>query len=227
MPPPSSPASADSCREIEWQLLADTLGPVRQWLDAHPKTAGLDITPLPPQRLRDTYLDTADWRLFRGGFALRIREREGAREATLKSLRSTRDDLADRQEITEALEDGVGPGALTQAPGAVGTRMRQIAGTTPLQTLFTAETARQRFAARRPGQDQDAAEIALDDTSLYARDGALLDRLRRVEIEVTDGDAESLAPFVAALEVACALARAGENKFAAGLRAAGLEPPRA
>ena len=224
MPLPSSPAPTDAGREIEWQLLAEHLEPVRQWLAAHPKTAGLDITPLPPQRLRDTYLDTADWRLFRGGFALRMRERDGAREATLKSLRSARDDLADRQEITEALANG--PATLSQAPGAVGSRMREIAGATPLETLFRAETVRQRFAARRPKQAQDAAEIALDETSLYARDGTLLDNLRRVEIEATGGDAESLAPFVAALKAACALAQAGENKFGAGLRAAGLAPPR-
>ncbi len=224
MPLPPSPTPTEADREIEWQLLAEHLEPVRQWLVAHPKTAGLDITPLPAQRLRDTYLDTADWRLFRTGFALRIRERDGVREATLKSLRSARDDLADRQEITEALEDG--PTTLSQAPGAVGSRMREIAGTTPLETLFRAETVRQRFAARRRKQAQDAAEIALDETCLYTRDGALLDRLRRVEIEATGGDTKSLAPFVAALQATCALARAGENKFAAGLRAAGLAPPR-
>jgi len=224
MPLPSSPSPAGSGREIEWQLLAENLEPVLQWLAAHPKAAGLNITPLPSQRLRDTYLDTADWRLFREGFALRIREREGTCEATLKGLHSTRDDLADRQEITEALADG--PTALPRAVGAVGARLRDIAGTAPLETLFRAETVRERFAACHPEEAQAAAEIALDETSLYARDGAPLERLRRVEVEATGGDVESLAPFVAALSGACALGRADENKFAAGLRAAGLAPPR-
>lgn len=224
MPLPSSPAAADADREVEWQLLAENLEPVRQWLAAHPKTAGLDIAPRPSLRLRDTYLDTADWRLLRGGFALRIRERDDVCEATLKSLRSARDDLADRQEITEVLEGG--PAALSRASGSVGARLREIAGTAQLEMLFRAQTVRQRFAARRPGQAQDAAEIALDETSLHARDGTLLERLRRVEIEAIGGDAEPLTPFVLALSAACALERARENKFAAGLRAAGLAPPR-
>ena len=223
--PPSVPDPDESGREIEWQLAAEDLAPVRRWLIAHPGVAGLDIVPAHPQRLQDTYLDTDDWRVFRAGFALRVRERDTEWEATLKSLHSARTDLADRQEMTEALSDG--PPALARACGPVGVRVREMIGTAPLRRLFRAETRRERFRVRRPGQAHDAAEIALDETSLLASDGTHLEHLRRVEVEAVGGPLEPLAALVEVLRIACGLRRPTENKFAAGLRAAGRAAPRA
>ena len=222
---PAPPAqSAQGGREREWQLAADDLGPVRRWLAAHRALDPLRIDPLAPQRLRDTYLDTADWRVFRSGFALRLRQ-EGARaEATLKSLRSARADLADRREITETLPEGAAE--LTRLPGPIGSWLRHVLAAQPLRALFTAQTLRERFAVHRGAQARPAGEICLDQTSLLGPSGAALEHLLRVEVEMRDAEPEALAPLVEALRRSCRLTPASENKFAAGVRAAGLAPPR-
>lgn len=220
-----APAAGHAGRELEWQLLAEDLDAVRSWLNGHPKVTGCTVAPLPPQRLRDTYLDTADWRLFRSGFALRLRERDTALEATLKGLRSERKDLADRVELTETLHEG--PATLARAPGPVGVRIREITAAAPVRALFRVQTRRQRYGVRRDGQLRDIGEIALDETSLLrASGGGFLERLRRVEVEASDPESlQPLASLVEALRAACRLRPATENKFAAGLRAAGLLPP--
>ena len=209
--------------EIEWQLAAGDLDAVRRWLSAGVPTAGLRIEPLPPQSLRDAYLDTADWRVLRAGFALRVR-REGAHaEATLKSLRSARTDRAERREITEALPDG--PAVPERSEGPVGSWLYRTLGTAVLRPLFVAHTHRERFAVRQGMTAGQLGEIALDETELL--DSALrpLERLHRVEVELIEGNPEALLPLVEALCDACGLEPARENKFAAGLRAAALRPP--
>jgi inorganic triphosphatase YgiF len=212
---------AHTDREIEWQLAGEDLGVVQRWLGANPEIEGLRIAPLPPQRLHDTYLDTVDWRIFHGGFALRIRARAGIHEATLKSLRSARADVADRREITEVITER--PDSLVRATGPVGSQVSALAGREPLRVLFIAETLRSRFGAHSL-ERAAAAEIALDETRLCSCHGTPIGRLQRVEVELTGGTAQALLPFVTALRSGCALERATENKFAAGLRAAGLAP---
>ena len=219
---PPAPASQDT-REIEWQLAASDLAPVRAWLAANPAVGGLRIEPLPGVRLRDTYLDTPHWRVLRAGYALRLRHEDSRAEATLKSLRSARTDLADRQEITEALADGQITPEL--APGAVGRWLRGVLDRQPLVSLFTACTQRERFAVYAAPPRAPIGEIALDETQLLGPAQAAREHLLRVEVELRDGHPQALAPLVEALRRNCRLTPARENKFAAGLRAAALAPP--
>ena len=128
-------SAGGEAREVEWQLAAPDLEVVRQWLEQHAELDDLRIGPLPAQQLHDIYLDTEDWRILRAGFALRLRTKPGHLEATLKSLRSARDDAADRREISEPLS-GDGLKALSHARGPVGSRVRDVAGVKPLRTLF-------------------------------------------------------------------------------------------
>ncbi len=225
-PPAQTPPPLPSrdAPEIEWQLAAGDLDPVRRWLGAGSPPAGLGVEPLPPQSLHDTYLDTRDWRVLRAGFALRMR-REGARaEATLKSLRSARTDRAERREITETLADGAtGP---ERADGPVGSWLRRTLGSAALHPLFIARTHRERFAVRHGMSAGQLGEIALDETELLDAAQRPLERLCRVEVELIDGNPETLQPLVQALCGACGLLPARENKFAAGLRAGALGPPR-
>ncbi len=171
----------DQEREVEWQLAAADLGVVRRWLAQHPALDGLTIDRLSTQRLHDTYLDTPDWRIFRAGFALRLRDQQGKAEATLKGLRSAREDVADRRELTERLSDG-GIRALARAPGPVGSRVRDVVGVEPLRTLFEVRTSRQRFAVRSLDPSQEVGEIALDEARFLPGDGHRRStRLKRVE----------------------------------------------
>ncbi|MGC8519362.1 MAG: CYTH domain-containing protein [Steroidobacteraceae bacterium] len=218
----TAPLSSRDALEIEWQLAAGDLASVRRWLATPAAAAGLGVEPLAPQVLHDTYLDSADWRVLRAGFALRVR-REGARaEATLKSLRSARTDRAERREITETLAAGAaGPEG---ADGPVGSWLRSTLGSAVLRPLFSAHTRRERFAVRQGTPAGQLGEIALDETALLDATQRPLELLRRVEVELTEGSPEALLPLVEALRGACGLEPARENKFAAGLRAASLTP---
>jgi inorganic triphosphatase YgiF len=223
MPPKPPALPSQGAREIEWQLAALDLAPVRTWLAANPAVCGLRVEALPGERLRDTYLDTADWRVFRSGYALRLRQGASHAEATLKSLRSARMDLADRQEVTEALVDG--QNAPEHAPGAVGQWLRGVLERQPLAPLFTACTRRERFAVYAAAVEAPIGEIALDETHLLGATPAPPEPLLRVEVELRGGEPQALAPLVEALRRNCRLVPARENKFAAGLRAAALAPP--
>src|SRR6185437_6559401 len=237
----SAPTTAgEEAREVEWQLTAPDLGLVRRWLEQHTHLDDLILEPLPAQQLHDIYLETEDWRLMRAGFALRLREKEGHVEATLKGLRSARDDAADRREITETLagastkrsstkkSGGEGPGtkALAHAIGPVGTRVRDVAGVRPLRTLFEVRTSRQRFAVRKRRPAADVGEIALDEARFSRGDGHRRPMLlTRVEVEASGPDSTSIERLAQRLRAECGLHRAAENKFAVGLRSASLEPP--
>jgi len=225
-------AGGEDGREVEWQLAAPDLGVVQRWLDQHPALDQLRIEPIPVQHLHDTYLDTEDWRVFRAGFALRVREKEGRTEATLKGLRSARNDVADRREISEPLS--LSPGgakerlkALAQAIGPVGSRVRDVAGVMPLRTLFEVRTSRRRYAVRSRSPAATVGEIALDEARFSRADGHRRPMvLTRVELEATGPDQAALERLAQRLCSECALRPATENKFAVGLRSASLEPPR-
>jgi CHAD domain-containing protein len=212
-------------RELEWQLDATDLGVVRQWLGRHPVLDGLKIEPLPTQQLHDVYLDTEDWRVFRAGYALRVREKEGRFEATLKGLRSARDDVADRLELTEPLAEGRVK-ALARAAGPVASRVREVIGVKPLRRLFEVRTSRERFAVRSREPDRDVGELALDEAQFSRADGHRRPMvLTRVELEALDRDCTALEGLAARLRTDCGLQPATANKFAVGLRSTSLEPP--
>lgn len=226
MPTPeraASPSAGADIREIEWQLTVANLGTVRHWLGQHKRIGALLILPRPTQVLHDTYLDTDDWRMFRAGFALRLRETPEGVEATLKSLSSARKDAADRLEITEPLPEPLD--WLRYAPGPVGTRARQLASDVPLKTLFVVHTTRDRFAVSAPLHPDDSGEIALDETELQSAAGAPLGRLQRVEVEAFRPPLAPLERLVETLRTQCGLETSRENKFATGLRLAELAPP--
>src|SRR5690606_24086688 len=92
-------ASADH-RELEWQLAAQELDSVRQWLTERAGAAGWRCEPRATVEHHDIYLDTDDWGIHRAGFALRVREAAGKHEATLKELRPARQGFADRRELS-------------------------------------------------------------------------------------------------------------------------------
>lgn len=211
-------------REREWQMATADLEAVRRWLARHPKVLGLSVEPRPTLQLHDIYLDTADWRVFRAGFALRLREKHGHVEATLKGLRSARDDLADRREITEPLPRA-DLEALTGATGPVGGRVHDIAGEEPLRELFGVRTSRQRFAVRSDDQGQEIGEIALDDAAFSSTESTPPVSLQRIEVEALGAVTEPLERLVELLRAECDLDPAGDSKFAVGLRSAALSPP--
>jgi CHAD domain-containing protein len=206
--------------EIEWQFDAVDVRPVARWLDAWAESNQGSLSRTPAVRIQDSYLDTDDWRLFRAGYSLRVRKRGGSFEATLKAL-PTEGSLRRRVEITEALPDGEGRSPL-EAAGAVGRRVRDVCGSRPLHLLCEVKTSRRPYLVQ---VGEARAEVVLDETTIPVEDGARPVRLRRVEVEVSEGSAEDLAAFVRELEAGAGLRPATLTKFEAGLLSNGLSAP--
>lgn len=209
-------------RELEWQLSAPDLPAVRRWLAEHPTLDEFTIEARDPVDLHDTYLDTDDWRFHRAGFALRSRASSTGAEATLKSLVSTRNDAADRREVSETLTEA-NVASLTATAGDVGKRVRAVTGNRPLRALFEVRTARERFAISSHGAE--IGELALDDTLIGRVGGEPQARVLRVEVEALTPTGDKLQNFVEALQGGCGLQPATESKFRLGLEATGLSPP--
>ena len=228
--------------EIEWQLEAVELALVENWLEEHPSAAGLAIVPEPAKELTDVYYDTEDWRLYRAGYALRVRRDGESAEATMKALAPAEGGLRRRREISEPLEGLV---TLRGITGPVGERLRRLAGTADLRPLFEVHTRRHTFALRtvtpssgeivedgsgnihQQNSEQDAivAEIALDESEIFA-DGGASTHLSRVEVEVGSDAAihDGVGDFVEVLREALELRPTRASKFRTGLSVAGLSP---
>jgi triphosphatase len=215
--------------EIEWQFDALDLRPVERWVAMLPTLSfgGAEqqtITALarPPRRLVDVYLDTDDWRMVRAGFVVRTRHRGRIDEVTLKDMQSAAaGGLRQRLEVTETLPDA-GIGALGAA-GPVGRRVHAVAGRRPLRQVLAVRTRRRPFALRVGGVD--AAEIALDETTITVGGGQRPVQLRRVEVEVLPEWLDALEPVVRHLRAVCGLQPASLSKFEAGLLAMGAVIP--
>src|ERR1700730_17068787 len=144
IPHPTTPREDPSYkdgREVEWQLASTDLASVRRWLDDHDTIDGLVLEPQSTLQIFDTYFDTDDWRIYRAGFALRIRSEAGKSEVTLKSLRSNSAEKADRRELSETLASTESE-LIALSTGPVGVRVQAVSGAHTLQPLFESRTSR-------------------------------------------------------------------------------------
>ncbi|MCC6849580.1 MAG: CYTH domain-containing protein [Deltaproteobacteria bacterium] len=202
--------------EVEWQLVCRDVAALERWLARARFDDRWGLTRLGVRRLADAYYDTADGRIARAGFALRVRRDGGKAEATLKALRRAEGGVARRREITSRLASAR-IASLHASTGVVGVRVRRMVGDRPLRRLFAVRTRRVVFALRRDGRV--VAEVALDRTELRAPDVPLR-RLERLEVEARAGRTARVAAFVAALRRRRRLVPAARSKFEEGLRAA-------
>ena len=136
-------------QEVEWQFDSADLAPIERWLKSNHEDLGIFVESGEEKKLTDVYYDTADWKLYRAGYALRIRRLDPRRsEATLKSLASaaTGDNARRRREISEPLRGEV-PGALLSKKrlGLVGERLKALVGSRELRPLFEIHTRRRAF----------------------------------------------------------------------------------
>ena len=222
-------SSATDHQETEWQFDADDIESVEDWLDRHDSgSSGLVVAPEATVEITDTYYDTDDWRFYRAGYALRIRNMGGEVEATMKSLTPAEGSLRRRREISEALEDDR-PATLKKASGPVGRRSRALIGGREMRPLFKLETSRQGFALLRESTNESYKDVRVGEISLDASEislGEETTHLTRVEVESALGDAPipDLRGFVDEMQSALELAPASFSKYEAGLYASGLNP---
>jgi triphosphatase len=222
--------SATDYQEIEWQFDAGDLGSVEGWLDQHNSgSSGLRIAPESRVEITDTYYDTDDWRFYRAGYALRVRNTDGAAEATMKSLTPAEGSLRRRREVSEPLSDDK-PSTLKEAGGPVAGLSATLVGGRELRPLFTIKTRRQGFALLLEGSDDGSqrdvriGEISLDTSEIPL--GEETTRLTRVEVEAGIGMAPTpeLLGFVDEMQSALELTAASISKYETGLYASGLNP---
>jgi CHAD domain-containing protein len=105
----------------------------------------LVVGPGSAEDLVDGYYDTEDWRLYRAGYALRIRQKGGWSEATMKSLAPSEGGLRRRREISEPLKDAK-IGTLRAARGPVTERLRLLVGEREVGQIFEVRNNRKTFA---------------------------------------------------------------------------------
>ena len=214
-------------QEIEWQFDADDLRPVEDWLGRFdPGSSGLVVAPETTLEITDTYYDTADWRFYRAGYALRVRSTNGEVEATMKSLTPAEGSLRRRREISEPLEDDK-PATLKQAEGPVGGRSSALVGGREIRPLFRLETSRKSFGLLL--EDSTDRNVRIGEISLDASQiplGQDPTSMTRIEIEAEIGKAPTpdLQGFVEEMQSALELAPASTSKFETGLYASGLNP---
>jgi triphosphatase len=224
--------SATDHQEIEWQFDAGELESVEGWLGQHDSgSSHLVVAPESMVEITDTYYDTEDWRFYRSGYALRVRNTDGEVEATMKALTPAQDSLRRRREISEPLEDDK-PATLKKASGLVGGRSRALVGRREVRPLFRIKTRRQGFALLLEGSNGSRKDVRIGEISLDASEiplGEETARLTRVEVEATLSKAPTpdLQAFVDEMQSALDLAPASVSKYETGLYASGLNPERA
>lgn len=214
-------------QEVEWQFDALDVRPVRNWLENRSHWDGPAVASRVDREISDTYLDTDDWRLYRAGYALRVRRMgDGELEATMKSLDSVdgASGLRRRREISGRVESAE-PETLGQAPGLLGEYLRSLVGPAHLRPIFTVNTRRSAYALSLHGTR--VGEVVLDETEIPLEEGGDPARLRRVEVELDADTAETpdLEDFVKDLKEQCQLSPATASKYEAGLLTRGLAPP--
>ena len=205
--------------EVEWQYEALDGKPVIRWLREQ-TVAGFQVTPGPIKDVRDTYYDTADWRLNRAKYTCRVRQKAAGAELTLKGMAEIKDGLRSRRELTEALPAGMSSPA--DAAGAAGELIKVVAGRMPVEALFMVVQHRETFILADGAGE--LGEVTVDDTLIPSDDAGTSTRLTRIEVEVDGGAVDRAKPFVTALVAATSLRPAKESKFEAGLAATGKRP---
>ena len=205
--------------ETEWQFAADDLGAVRRWLERE--------TPPPfrvragnEQEQRDEYWDTADWHVWRAGFACRVRRRGGLNELTLKALAGGEGHLRRRVEVSEPLAGGSLAAAVAEPAGEASRLLRTLAGRHPLKPVAALTTL--RTALSLAGREGPLGEIALDHTIGGANGKGR--ELLRVEVEVVEDALDGARPFVAALRKGAGLRPVAAGKLDEALAATGASP---
>src|SRR3954454_18820119 len=209
--------------EIEWQLELQDLRPVLRWLEQERGNGadGVSVGHASTATHVDTYLDTADRRLDRAGYTVRIRRVPRApAELTLKSLAPAgQDALRIRRELSQDLGPDSGT-VLPEVDGPVTVRVRALVGSRSLVALFDVRTRRRTFALSTG--NGASGELALDDTVISeAQTGRVLGRLRRVEVEAPEEAVDAVRPLVESLQRALGLQPAVLSKYESALAASG------
>jgi inorganic triphosphatase YgiF len=181
-------------------LHLSSLGPFRLVVAPHPEDQ------------HNVYFDTADRRLRRAQYGLRVRTIGGRRIATLKAAAQVRDGMYERDEWEADVGGDDDPHAWPA--GEVRERVLGLIGEAALAPTLTIRTRRQHIYAERAGAR--VAELSLDEGDINA--GSLQQHFRELEIELLKaGERADLDELVGLLRERFVLAPEDRSKLARGL----------
>jgi inorganic triphosphatase YgiF len=179
--------------------------------------------------IQDAYLETLDWRLYRAGYACRIRRTsrraDGRAVLGLKSLHRARRGISTREEherIIPSRYSRRGLFGLLCREGEMGAKVLGLLGARDARVIFRIRNRRETYAVRFGKRLR--AQVGLDDFTLLA--GVRRRRLAEVEIEIKQGTAKELRELAGLLRRRAGLSAQTRAKFQQGLELAGLRPSR-
>ncbi len=176
--------------------------------------AGYTLGPAHTRHDLDHYVDTSHMDIIKGGYAARLRQRDGRMIATLKSLTPAEGALHNREELeTDVGADGWHPQAWPESEARdVAVR---LGGDMPLREMFT---VRQTRLVRLVYRDHVViAEWSLDQGEIAAGNHAA--PLRELEVELVEsGTPHDLRVLTAAISHLPGVAPQPMSKFERGMR---------
>ena len=212
--------------EIEAKFIVPDEATLKRLLEMR-ELGGFRLEPGPTQRVSDSYRDTADRAIYRGGYACRIRRQDDKQIAALKGLGMAEGAVHERAQHEVTL-DGGSP-RLGEAPAdwpASGARKlaMTLSQGEPLVELFS--LSQQRHTRTVHAGDRLVAELSLDVVKMHIGDAAkttpstTLRTSFEVEVELApDGRPGDLALMVADLGNEWQLQPQLRSKFEQGLAA--------
>ncbi len=189
--------------------------PVRRWLERVAATGDPAVRADAPREIRESYYDTGDWRLYRSGLTLLVRDAE-----TRQAISAPLSDEIAVAEIVETLEPDGSPDG---CQGPIGDRVRAVATQQPLEELFTAQRTLQEF--RLTTARGATATVGLVETRLPLAANEPPVRFSRVRIAYEPAADPLLRNRIEALKSECGLRPSTATDHEAALLALGIAPP--
>jgi inorganic triphosphatase YgiF len=206
-------------QEIEVKLLASSLELLDE-IAGRSDLGGLPVKPVAVRLQEDTYLDSAAFDLFRAGYSLRFRHRDGIVKANLKSIPGTdrRKLLRERLEIEEVVPEEV---PIAELPAAILDVIANVVAGVDLGPVVRIRTERRLF--HLGPAESPAAKFCVDRAWVLAGHGGdPVDGFLEVEVEDSGGGRDVLEKAGAELMDEHGLRPSALSKFERGLSALNL-----
>ena len=197
--------------EIEAKFIVPDEATLQRLLEMQ-ELGGFRLEPGPTKQVSDSYRDTADRAIYRGGYACRIRRKDDRRIATLKGLGMAEGAVHQRAEYEVTLDAGEMPADWPASPARK--LALALSQGEPLIELFS--LSQQRHTRTVQAGDRLVAELSLDVVEMHIGVGVKATFEAEVEL-APDGTPDDLALMVADLRDNWQLQPQPRSKFEQGL----------
>lgn len=199
--------------EIEAKFIVSDEATLQRLLEMR-ELGGFRLEPGPTTQVTDSYRDTANRAIHRGGYACRIRRQDDGQIGTLKGLGRAEGAVHERLHDEVVLDAGEAPADWPASPA----RKLALALSQGESLIELFSLSQQRHTRTIHAGDQQVAELSLDVVEMHIGDE--LKTTFEVEAELApDGTPDDLALMVADLRDKWQLQPQPRSKFEQGLAA--------